>query len=49
MVGREFHNLQKYLDEDDEPVFLTFLNVTKYKGEHDTNYMIKTAVEKAGG
>lgn len=49
MTGKEFQNLKKYLDEDDEPVFLTFLNVTRYKRENDTNYMIKTAVEKAGG
>lgn len=49
MLSAEFQNPKKYLDEDDEPVFLTFLNVTRYKGEKGPKYMIKTAFEKAGG
>jgi hypothetical protein len=46
----EFEKMKKYLDFDDEPVFLTFLNVTGYKDSKDmSRVMIKTAIEKAEG
>lgn len=49
MLGQDFQNLKKFLDEDDQPVFLTFLNVTRYRGENESKFMIKTAFDKAGG
>lgn len=46
----EYEKMKKYLDNDDEPVFLTFLNVTGYKDSKDmSRVMIKTAIEKAEG
>ncbi len=45
----EFEKLKQYLD-DDEPVFLTFLNVTNYNdSKNNKKVMIKIAIEKAGG
>jgi hypothetical protein len=42
--------MKRYLDSDEEPVFLTFLNVTGYKDSKDmSRVMIKTAIEKAEG
>jgi hypothetical protein len=49
-LQKEFVKMKKYLDSDEEPVFLTFLNVTGYKDSKDmSRVMIKTAIEKAEG
>lgn len=49
MLGPEFERLKKFLD-DDESVFLTFKDTTKYKGDNkESRVMIKTVFEKAGG
>ena len=49
-LQKEFAKMKKYLDSDEEPVFLTFLNVTSYRDSKDMNrVMIKTAIEKAEG
>ena len=46
----EFEKMKKYLNTDDEPVFLTFLNVTNYRDSKNmSRVMIKTAIEKAEG
>ena len=33
MLGKEFQRMKKFLS-DDEPVYLTFLNTTNYKGDN---------------
>lgn len=49
-LQKEFVKMKKYLDSDEEPVFLTFLNVTSYRDSKDmSRVMIKTAIEKAEG
>jgi len=48
-LRKEFTKMKEFLD-DDEAVFITFLNTTNYHDSKNNNskVMIKMAIEKAG-
>ena len=47
MLKTDYEKLKDYIDTNDAPVYLTFLNTTNYRNHQKANsVMIETAFEK---